>query len=358
MTTIYLIRHAEAEGNLYRVAQGQDDSLVTDRGLRQVEALRKRFQEVRIDSVYASDLYRTCVTAGALYIPRRLPLRRMRELREICVGRWEKKSWGEIARTDGEQMENFSLHIDRWHVEGAETPEEVQARMLGALSRIAAENVGKTAAVFSHGCAIRLTLAALEGISLAEYGKTPLGANTAVSLLTTEDGRRWTVRYRDDASHLTPDLRRKRGGPRPLDPGLYFTRIASPEDQARLRAYGEAHGLDAGSLVRDAARFPTFLGELLDGTITGLLQLDAAREAEQGRGWIRLCHVAEEHRRHGFGVQLLGRAVTFYRPLGRTALRTAAAGEEALRFCRDYGFRPDGGGALEKDISFHPIVEF
>ena len=27
MTTIYLIRHAEAEGNLYRIAQGQANSL-------------------------------------------------------------------------------------------------------------------------------------------------------------------------------------------------------------------------------------------------------------------------------------------------------------------------------------------
>ena len=38
MTTIYLIRHAEAEGNLYRIAQGQHDSNLTDRGWRQVEA--------------------------------------------------------------------------------------------------------------------------------------------------------------------------------------------------------------------------------------------------------------------------------------------------------------------------------
>src|SRR5699024_7807595 len=32
MTTIYLIRHAEAEGNLYRIAQGQANSIITDRG--------------------------------------------------------------------------------------------------------------------------------------------------------------------------------------------------------------------------------------------------------------------------------------------------------------------------------------
>ena len=43
---LYLIRHAEADGNLYRVAQGQDDSSVTDRGLRQIAALERRFEGV------------------------------------------------------------------------------------------------------------------------------------------------------------------------------------------------------------------------------------------------------------------------------------------------------------------------
>ena len=51
MTTIYLIRHAEAEGNLYRIAQGQDDSILTDRGWRQVKALERRFDGVQIDEV-------------------------------------------------------------------------------------------------------------------------------------------------------------------------------------------------------------------------------------------------------------------------------------------------------------------
>ena len=39
MTTIYLIRHAEADGNLYRRAHGWYDSVITDRGYRQIAAL-------------------------------------------------------------------------------------------------------------------------------------------------------------------------------------------------------------------------------------------------------------------------------------------------------------------------------
>ena len=55
MTTIYLIRHAEADGNLYRRAHGWYDSVITDRGYRQIAALAKRFASTRFDAVYSSD---------------------------------------------------------------------------------------------------------------------------------------------------------------------------------------------------------------------------------------------------------------------------------------------------------------
>ena len=43
MTKIYLIRHAEAEGNLYRIAHGQEEGLITDyRGPRQMQALAQQ----------------------------------------------------------------------------------------------------------------------------------------------------------------------------------------------------------------------------------------------------------------------------------------------------------------------------
>ena len=180
MTTIYLIRHAEAEGNLYRIAQGQANSSITDRGERQIQALARRFADIPIDAVYASDLYRTCATASAIYKPKGLPLHRRRDLREICVGVWEEKTWGEIARQDPAQLENFNHRLHLWHVEGAETPQAVQTRLLAAVRDIAAANDGKTAAVFSHGCAIRLLLAALQGIPLEELGKTPTGSNTEI----------------------------------------------------------------------------------------------------------------------------------------------------------------------------------
>lgn len=46
MTEIYLIRHAQAEGNLYRMMQGHWDGSVTALGMKQIDALAERFRTV------------------------------------------------------------------------------------------------------------------------------------------------------------------------------------------------------------------------------------------------------------------------------------------------------------------------
>ena len=52
MTEIFLIRHTQAEGNIYRMMQGFWDGAVTEAGVRQQRALRERFLSVPVDKVY------------------------------------------------------------------------------------------------------------------------------------------------------------------------------------------------------------------------------------------------------------------------------------------------------------------
>lgn len=366
-TTIYLIRHAEAEGNLYRIAQGQYDSLLTDRGWRQVRALERRFSGVHIDAVYSSDLYRTCATASALCGPKGLPLHRRRDLREICVGDWEQRTWGEIARRWPEQMEYFSRRMELWEIEGGERPSVVLERVLGAVREIAAENRGKTAAVFSHGYAIRLLLASLQGCTLEQTGATPHGDNTAVSLLETEgDGLR--VVFRDDNSHLLTEEflagERARRRANALEPGLYFDPLRLPEQAELFAGMASAAWADAGEpgspdrerLLSEVLSRPTLVGYLGEEPV-GLVQFGPA-DGEPGR--ISLAYIRRDCRSRGFGVQLIGQAVRHWRPMGAEYLRIdLPAGCGAARFFREYGFASAGQAAegretLAKDIRFDP----
>ena len=357
MTKIYLVRHAEEEGNLYRIAQGQDNSNLTDRGWRQVAAVERRFEDIHIDAVYASDLYRTCATASAIYKPKGLQLNRRKDLREICVGVWEQRTWGDIAREDEEQMAYFSRRPDLWSVEGAETPQQVTERVLTAAREIAAANDGKTVALVSHGYAIRLLLAAVQGIALADLAKTPVADNTAVSLIEYENGEMRVV-FRDDNSHLkTPEyLAGEKVSLRAsaLEVGLYFQPLSLPEQTESFVTFveeiwheiGRAEQFDRARLLADAQERVTLAG-FLRGEFVGIVQMVPEE------GWLSLVCVKKEVRKQGFGAQLIGQAVLAARRAGSKTLRAARSSGE--KFFADYGFRPvEQNTVLEKDIAFNP----
>ena len=144
MTTVYLVRHAEAEGNLYRRVHGWYNSLITDNGYRQIAALRGRFADIHIDAVYSSDLFRTMTTAKAVYLSHGLELHTDPGLREISLGAWEDKPWGELERCDAMNLIRFNHSSPDFRVEGGETFAQVQARLKGTVLRLAAAHPGQT----------------------------------------------------------------------------------------------------------------------------------------------------------------------------------------------------------------------
>ena len=215
VTKVYIIRHAQAEGNLLRQAQGHTNGDITEIGMRQIKALEERFKDIPVDACYASDLRRTCTTAEAVYVPKGLPLHTNVCFREYNMGVWEGRTWDEIFENDRENSDNFNWHLEKFSVPGGETPQMVLDRFIPALRGICAEHDGQTIAVFSHGAAMRTVITVLGGGTLEDVGRVDYCDNTAVSLLEAEDGQ-FRVVFRDDNSHLTkaglstrPKIRRK-----------------------------------------------------------------------------------------------------------------------------------------------------
>lgn len=343
MTRIYLIRHAEAEGNLYRVAHGHYNSLITDRGYEQILALEKRFADIPIDAVYSSDLFRTCTTAKAIYVPKGLPLHTDTAFREISLGVWEDRPWQELTMESPEQMSYFNRHVEKWQVEGCERAEQVLARYLPALRRVAAENDGKTIAVFSHGAAMRIVLGTLQGLRPEELGQTPHGDNTAVSLLEAE-GDTIRVIYRDDNQHLLDaglsTLARQKWTKSKdmLESGLYYT----PLTDALRR-----------ELTEEGAVVPTeghLITVMFEGKAVGIVQL--LPEKNPTVGWIGYYWLAPAIRGQHRGIVPLGQAVKFYRNRGIDRLRMDCADESTRCFFEKFGFRPLEGETMEKYIGY------
>ena len=371
MTTIYLIRHAQAEGNLYRRCHSWHNGMITVKGRTQIEALERRFDGVRIDAVYSSDLYRTMTTARAIYRSRDLPLRVDPKLREIGAGVWEDVPWGQLLHDDRDSLAAFLACDPGWQVEGGETHPQVRDRMRAAIERIAAAHPDQTVAVVSHGCAIRTALSAFLGLAPGQISQIPLGNNASVSKLEAENGQIKVIYYNDE-SHL-PDYSVPRAsvvyGIAGMERNaLRFQPLLLPQERERyldarrdgwLASHGTMDGFDGEAFLRTAENNSAYAREsvmvaLLGDEPVGILQMDWNQEAELRVGRVPFFYMMPEFRSKGLGVQLLGHAVCTYRAMGRQFLRLRCAPENhrARKFYLSHGFykvgeEPGGIGHLD-----------
>ena len=371
MTTLYLIRHAEAEGNLYRRIHGQYDSLVTENGYQQITALSQRFQEVPIDAVYSSDLFRTKATAKAICQPHNLPLETRADLREISMGVWEDKTWGEMYHTETAAMELLGKSSPDWQVENGETLGQLRERVTKAIFDIAAKHEGQTVAIFCHGTAIRQAIGAFQGLSIEDSRKLSHSDNTAVTLVEIEAGAP-KVCYHDDNSHLSEEIStlarqnwwKKEKGIQTDDNVWYQPMVFSHMAYRGLYISSRQEAwMDLGRDMRlfdkqdyqewaaqSAAANPNYLlCAQVRNNIVGILQLNPEQYATDGAGMISFFYILPEYRGQGLGAQMIGQAISTYRPMGRDKLRLICGedNKNAKRFYERYGFKEVAGRSTE-----------
>jgi len=377
VTTLYIVRHGQAEGNLYRRIQGQFDGALTELGHKQAEALVPRFRDILLDGVYSSDLSRTILTAAPLCLSKGLPIHTDPRLREVDVGAWEDKTFGTVAWSDPECYRDFNENPLRWNLPGADNYDSLTSRTLSALEDICKAHPDGTVAVFCHGYLIRLLLIELfhgrayweqpqnGGEKEAEIG---ICGNTGVTRLTHDEGG-YTLHEMYDVSHLSPELRKK--GPavkelRIAPMGREIDMYIKYRKDAWELIYGDLRGFNGSGFWMDAQNTmgpdPEAMVVAWDGTTpVGMLQLSPGRDAKKGVGYIPFIYLREEYRHMGLGIQLIGHAISFYRKRGRTKLQLSVAptNENALKFYHKYGFQKVGKNKgmfghlllLEKDIS-------
>lgn len=322
MTTIYLVRHGEAEGNAFRRIHGQYDSLLTPTGHMQVQALEKRFADVPVHACYSSDLTRTSLTARAIYIPKGLPLHRSPAFRETNVGRWEDLPFGYLEKNEAEEMWRFNHDTTNWRIDLAETFPVYTNRFIDAMIQAAEENSGKTIAIFCHGCVMRGVLARL--FFNSTFDKIPYCDNTAVSKLFW-DGNEFSYEYLNDASHLPPEIstfaRQKwwRQGAK-KDFNLWFQPYS--QDDTRLNGLFQTDSR-WDSFVAMLHEEPVGLLSLFDGVIEGL-------------------HLLPQYRDRLFEDQLLGQAYSQFRKQGRKSAKARVSQVDVPEVLTRYGFEPQG----------------
>ncbi len=201
MTTLYIVRHGEARGNVERNFHGWYDSDLTENGRAQIARLPAWFRDVQLDAAYSSDLKRTRETAEAVVKERGLLVETTPLLREIHGGEWEDVPWDDLPVRF---PESYGHWLERPHLltmPGGESMTEFQDRIYGAVLDIARKNAGKNVLIATHGTAIKVLLCRVRGIPLAEMPGEKWCDNASVTVLQT-DGETFRVLVDGDNKHL------------------------------------------------------------------------------------------------------------------------------------------------------------
>lgn len=327
MTEIYLIRHGEAEGNVFRRIHGQYDSLLTPRGHEQVKCVEKRFENIHIDACYSSDLTRTSLTARSIYIPKGLKLHRDPRFREVYLGVWEDVPFGYLDHFAPEQMHNFNNNPPAWEVIGAESYEEYTGRFIEGITEAAHNHEGGAVAIFAHGAVIRGTLMRL--FFNDRVTDLPYCDNTGVCKLIYDRGM-FSYEFLNDNSHLPQELStfalqfwwRATGNRK--DVNLYYV------------PYREGMRLYEGLEIPPMDERGFTLAAILHDEVVALVSM-AAPDGDLGR--ILGITLPDELDGRLYGDQLLGCAFSHFRHLGCKRL-AADPGKYPDDILNRYGFDP------------------
>jgi len=193
-----LVRHGRTAANASGRWQGQTDAGLNDLGRRQAADLAAWYGELGV--VYASPLGRAYQTAETLANGSQLNTHP--GLVELGMGEWEGCTSDEIVAGWPELWDRiYEREEDLPRGESGETWAGLQRRVTGAVSQVVAGHEQGHIGIVSHGAAIRSYVSDILGLDHSSRRRLGVPANTSVTHVVIEDGRRVLADY-NVAPHL------------------------------------------------------------------------------------------------------------------------------------------------------------
>ena len=156
---LILVRHGQTVDNVAGIAQGWNDSALSDAGQEQVRRLAERVAELQPTALYSSPLGRALATAEAISARTGLPITPLDDLREMSYGGWEGRSFLDVRRED-EQIYQRWINDEEASCPNGESHADVRRRLERALGQINSDRP----VIVTHGTAIRIAVTALLGV--------------------------------------------------------------------------------------------------------------------------------------------------------------------------------------------------
>lgn len=206
LTKIYFVRHCEAQGNVQRIFQGTTDTDISELGAKQLECLRKRFKDIKLDKIYSSPLIRAVKTAEAINGDKGLVIEKLRGLIELDGGIVEGKPFAEAFSKIPGLVDTWNNHPQDFAPQYGEPMRHAYERIYNTLRYVFENNKGKTVACTTHGGVTRCLLCRLLKGDIEQLKEIPWSDNTAVALLEIDDNFNVNIAFYNDASHLPEQL--------------------------------------------------------------------------------------------------------------------------------------------------------
>lgn len=206
LTKIYFVRHCEAMGNVMRIFQGSTDLDISPIGAKQLEYLKKRFENIHIDKIYSSPLIRAQKTAEAIKGEKDIEIVLLKELAELHGGVVEGRKFAEAFATIEGLADAWDNHPQDFAPPEGETMRHAYERIWDAIQYIVKNNKNKTIACSSHGGLTRCLTCRLMKNDINELKNIPWSDNTAVMLFEIDDNMNISLKYFNDVSHLPKEL--------------------------------------------------------------------------------------------------------------------------------------------------------
>ncbi len=202
-TRLLLVRHGETDWNAGARIQGHLDIALNDTGRLQARRLAAALAGGEsIDAIYTSDLVRARETARPLAVAIRRPLVALEALRERHFGRFQGRRFVDVQLEEPDQAEPWRRRDPAWIPPGGgESLIQFEARIRRAVQGLAAENMDRHIAVFTHGGVLDILYRAACGINLRHPRSWSIANASINRLLWTPDSGLSLVGW-SDTTHL------------------------------------------------------------------------------------------------------------------------------------------------------------
>jgi len=191
---LILVRHGETLHNVAGIAQGWNDSELSDRGRRQAGALAERLKTYAPTAIYSSPLGRALSTAALIGEATGLEVHTIDDLREMNYGAWEGLSFLDVRRDYVDVYHRWIDDPDCPCPEG-ESHNDVLRRMERALAGIESARP----VVVTHGTAIRIGATSL--LSAPVMTSRHLAQDNAALNVFVRRADRWVLKLWNDTTH-------------------------------------------------------------------------------------------------------------------------------------------------------------